>query len=222
MSTIIKSGGSTRSIQQVAFNLEDMRHQATRYLDQVRSQAAEIITAANTQADSIRKRAEEEGRQAAMRAAEMVLDDKVGQRMQTVLPALQKVITGIADAKQDWLGQWERSTVKLAAAMAARVVRRCVPDLPDVTFTLVREGLEMATGSSKIRIRLHPTDYDTLKGQIERLTQELDRLAPAELIADPEISPGGCRIETLHGAIDLQFESQLARIEEELTRGNDG
>jgi flagellar assembly protein FliH len=47
-------------------------------------------------------------------------------------------------------------------------------------------------------------------------------LAPAEMIADPEISPGGCRIETLHGAIDQQFESQLARIEEELTRGNDG
>ena len=34
-------------------------------------------------------------------------------------------------------------------------------------------------------------------------------------------NPGGCRIETLHGSIDQQFEAQLARIEEELIRGND-
>ncbi|HKD37826.1 MAG TPA: FliH/SctL family protein [Pirellulales bacterium] len=221
MSTVIKSGGSTRHIQQIAFNLEDMKQQAGLYLDQVRAQAAQIVTAARAEADGIRKRAEEEGKQAALRAAEKVLDDKVGQRMQTALPALQKVVAGIADAKQNWLGHWERSAVRLAAAMAARVVRRQIPDLPDVTLSLVREGLEMASGSSKICIRLHPADYETLKGQIERLTHELERLGPAELTADSQISPGGCRIEMAHGAIDQQFESQLARIEEELTRGNE-
>jgi flagellar assembly protein FliH len=221
MSTIIKSNGSARSIRQVAFNLEDMKQQAGKYLDQVRAQAAEIVADAQKQADGMRKRAEEEGRQAAMRAAEKVLDEKIGQRMQTALPALQKTIAGIADAKQAWLGHWERSTVKLATAIAAKIVRRNLPDMPDVTLALVREGLEMAAGSSKLRIHLHPTDCDTLKGQVDRLTKELERLGPAEVVADPEITPGGCRIETLHGAIDQQFEAQLARIEEELTHGNE-
>jgi flagellar assembly protein FliH len=221
MSTIIKSGASTRNIQQIAFNLEDMKQQAAKYLEQVRAQGAQIVAEAQKQADGVRKRAEEEGKQAAIRAAEKVLDEKVGQRMQTALPALQKVIAGIADAKQAWLGQWERSTVKLATAIAARVVRRLVPDLPEVTLALVREGLEMAAGSSKILIHLHPTDYDTLKGQVDRLTEELQRLGPAEMIADPAVTAGGCRIETLHGVIDQQFEAQLARIEEELTRGNE-
>jgi flagellar assembly protein FliH len=221
MSTVIKSGGSTRHIQQIAFNLEDMKEHAARYLEQVRSQAAQIIASAQAEAESIRKRAEEDGKQAAMRAAENVLDDKVGQQMQTAMPALQKVVAGIADAKQEWLTHWERSAVHLAAAMAARVVRRQIPDLPEVTLTLVREGLEMAAGSSNIRIRLHAADYDTLKGQIELLTHQLELLGPAELIADPQISSGGCRIEMAHGAIDQQFESQLARIEQELTRGNE-
>lgn len=221
MSTIIKSGGSTRSIQQIAFNLEDLKQQAARYLDQVRAQGAQLIADAQKQADAIRKRAEEEGRQAAMKAAEKVLDEKVGQRMQTALPALEKVVTGIADAKQSWLGHWEGSTVKLATAIAGRIVRRHVPDLPEVTLALVREALSMAAGSSQIRILLNPQDYDTLKGQVDRLTKELDRLGPAEMMADAAITPGGCRIEMLHGTIDQQFEAQLARIEEELTRGNE-
>ena len=39
----------------------------------------------------------------------------------------------------------------------------------------------------------------------------------AEITADATISRGGCRVETRFGTIDQQFESQLKRIEEELT-----
>jgi flagellar assembly protein FliH len=222
MPTIIKSGGALRSPQQVAFNLEDMTQQAQKYLDKVRSQATQIIAEAQKQADAIRRQAEEDGRQAAMRAAEKVLDEKVGQRMQTLLPALQAVVTDIADAKQAWLGQWERGTVRLAAAIAGKVIRGHVDNLPEVTLTLVREALEMAAGSSQVRIHLNPTDHETLQAQIGRLTKELGRIGGAEIIADPQITPGGCRVETLHGSIDQQFEAQLARIEDELTRVNDG
>lgn len=221
MSTIIKSGGAMRGPQQVAFNLEDMTQQAQKYLEKIRSQATQIIADAHKQADAIRRHAEEEGRQAAMRAAEKVLDEKVGKRMQTLLPALQTVVADIADAKQAWLGQWERSTVHLAAAIAGKVIRGQVPHLQDVTLKLVREALEMAAGSSQVRIHLNPTDHETLQSQIGRLTKELGRIGGAEITADPQITAGGCRVETLHGSIDQQFEAQLSRIEEELTRAND-
>jgi len=222
MSTIIKSGGSSRSAAQIAFNLEDMSQQASKYLDEVRGKAVKIIADANQQAEAIRRRAEEDGRQAATKAAEKVLDEKVAQRMQTLLPALQKVVADIADAKQLWLGHWEQSAVRLATAIAAKIVRRNVPDLHEVTLALVREALEMAAGSSHIRIHLRPADHDTLGGHVERLAKEFGRIATTEIVSDPEITAGGCRIETLYGSIDQQFESQLSRIEEELTRGNDG
>ena len=48
---------------------------------------------------------------------------KSAKRMQTLLPALQAVVSNIADAKQAWLGQWERGTVRLAAAIAGKVIR---------------------------------------------------------------------------------------------------
>jgi flagellar assembly protein FliH len=222
MSTVIKSGGSLRGTQQVAFNLEDMNQHAAKYLEKIRAQAAQIIADAKRQAETIRRQAEEEGRQAATRAAEKVLDEKVGTRMQSLLPALQKVVNDIADAKQAWLGQWESSTVHLAAAIAGKVLRGSAPQLPNVTLKLVREALEMAAGSSQVRILLNPSDHETLQGQIGRLSKELGRIGSAEVVSDPQITPGGCRIETLHGSIDQQFEAQLQRIEEELTRANDG
>ncbi len=224
MSTIIKSGGTLRSPQQVAFNLEDMSQQAAKYLERVRSHASQIVADAQKQADVVRRQAEEDGRQAAMKAAEKVLDDKVGKRMETLLPALKAVVSNIADAKQAWLGQWEKSTVRLAAAIAGKVLRKDALRLPDVTVALVREALKwlLREAFPQVRIHLNPTDHQTLQGQIARLTKELERIGGAEIIADPQITVGGCRVETLHGSIDQQFEAQLARIEDELTRANDG
>jgi flagellar biosynthesis/type III secretory pathway protein FliH len=51
---------------------------------------------------------------------------------------------------------------------------------------------------------------------MQAVVRELAPLAQTELVADPQISAGGCRVETRFGVIDQQFESQLARIEEEL------
>ena len=55
-----------------------------------------------------------------------------------------------------------------------------------------------------------------LRQQVEMLVGELSTVTTAEVKADPEITCGGCRVETSFGVIDQQFEAQLKRIEEEL------
>ena len=63
---------------------------------------------------------------------------------------------------------------------------------------------------------MNPADHAAFGGQIDRLIAEFSRLGSAQVVSDPEISAGGCRIETQFGVIDQRFESQLARIEQEL------
>ena len=159
------------------------------------------------------------------KAARDVIDRLVQQRLQrelggkvaTLVPALKQVVREIQHAKQDWLTHWEKSAVHVAGAIAKRLIRRELTGTPEITLTLVREALELATGSTQIRLHLNPADHETLGPQVASIVKELSTLAPAELVADPEISPGGCRVETCFGVIDQQFEAQLARIEEELT-----
>jgi flagellar assembly protein FliH len=215
-STVIKSGHDVRRPHSVAFNFEDIARQAQRQLDEYRNQAAQILADARTEAEAIRRRAEQEGRQAALAAAERVLDDKVRKNMETLLPALRQTIETIAHSKGDWQRHWERSAIHLAAAIAGRVIRREATRTPDITLKLVQEALELSVGCPKITIHLNPGDHHTLGGQVRKLADEFSRLVPSEIVADPAITPGGCRIETEYGAIDQQFEAQLNRIEEEL------
>jgi flagellar assembly protein FliH len=217
MSTIIKAAGPIRTSDGMSFNFDDVTVKAGDYLEQVRGEAAKIIAQAEQQAAAIRKRSEEEGKQAAMKAAERILDEKVGKQMVTLMPALKQAVAGIEEAKQAWLMHWEQAAVHVAAAIAGRVMRRQLERTPEITLTLVKEALELAAGSTEMQIQLNPDDYATLGQQVERLAAELSRAAEVQVVSDAKITRGGCRIQTRFGVIDQQFETQLARIEEELS-----
>jgi flagellar assembly protein FliH len=217
MSTIIKAAAPIRTLDGASYNFDDMALKANQYLDQVRAQAADILRQAEVKAQAICKRAEEDGRQAALRAVEKVLDEKVGRQMATLLPALDQAVAGVVEARQAWLRHWEQTAVRVAAAIAGRVVRREVRECPEITLALVTEALELAAGSPEIKVHLHPSDHAALGQQVQALTSRLARVGEAQVVADPQITAGSCRVNTRFGVIDQQFEAQLARIEQELT-----
>ncbi len=217
MASVIKASGAARSTEAGLFNFEDLSVQAQGYLEQMRAQAAQILAQAHKDAVAIRQRAEQDGKQAALKTAESLLDEKIGKQMLTLLPALKQAVDGIAQARQTWLAHSEKTTVRVAAAIAARIVRRELTLAPQITLGLVTEALEMAAGSTDVQVRLHPDDHRALADQVRTLAGELARLGTPEIVADSAISRGGCRVETRFGTIDQQFEAQLARIEEELT-----
>ena len=221
MPTVIKSTDRNRGIQGVAFNFDDMAAKADVYLDGIRAEAARILTAAQKEAVSIRQKAEAEARDAGYQAGrnevDQMVEKKLGTQLATLLPAISSAVEEIQHAKQAWLTHWEKSAVGLACAIASRLIRRELSTTPEITLDLIRETLELAVGSSHLRIHLNPDDHQTLAPRVQTLIKELAGLAATEVVSDPHVSPGGCRVETSFGSIDQQFEAQLARIEEELT-----
>ena len=214
MATIIRATDHQQAASGVAFNFDDMSAQAQRYLDGMRGEAMKIIKQAHEEANAIRKQAEQEGQRAAMASVEQVVEKK----LTAVLPALHQAVDEIRQAKQTWLSHWEACGVRVAAAIAQRVIRRELTQQPEIPVALVREALELASGSSELQIRLNPADHAALGGRVESIVREMAGLGETRVIADPEITTGGCRIDTRFGSIDQQIESQLARIEEELTQ----
>lgn len=217
MSTIIRATDQQRGVQQPQFNFEDMAAQANRYLEKIRGEAAQIIAAARHEAVAVRKQAEAEGRAAAEKTIAQLVERQLGQRLTTLWPSLQASVQQIRDAKQAWLVYWERNAVRLAAAIASRIIRRELAQQPEITLKLVQEALELAAGSAQVRVHMHPDDHRALGSQVQQFIAQASSLGACEVVADAAISAGGCRIETRFGAIDQQIESQLARIEEELT-----
>jgi len=225
MPAIIKATDRGRGIQPVAFNFNDVTDKANDYLDKVRIEAAAIVTNAREEAAEVRRQADETAHTAGYEAGqkkgreniEAMIDQRLAGQLATLLPALQDVIAQIGHAKQAWLSQWEASAVHVAAAIAGRIIRRELSRTPEISLAIIRETMELASGSSQLRIHLSPDDHQTLGPRIEALVKELAQLGTTEILPDPGVAPGGCRVETAVGTIDNQLEAQLARIEEELT-----
>jgi flagellar assembly protein FliH len=216
MSTVIKAANSAHGVRSVAFNFDDLALQAEAYLRRIRGQAEQIVAKAAKDAVALRNAAEVEGRRAGEKTIETLVDQKIATQLETVLPALRTVIGEIERSKQGWLANWEGQAIHLAAAIAGRICRRELARQPEITVELVREALELAGTNSRLRLFVHPDDHAALGRQLEQVVAEFSKLATTEIVADPQIGRGGCRVETEFGLIDQQFEAQLARIEEEL------
>jgi flagellar assembly protein FliH len=217
MSTIIKAVDQGRSVRGVAFNFEDMTAKAKRYLNEVRAEAARIVAEAQQEADQIRSQARDEGYKAGCEEIDRIVQKQLADQVATLLPALRQAVDDVRHAKQAWLTHWEKSGVHVAAKIAERLIRQELKQTPEITLTLLREALELASGSTRLRIHMNPADHETLGPRVEALIAEFSSLGSTKLIADPQVTAGGCRVETRFGTIDQQFETQLARIEEELT-----
>jgi flagellar assembly protein FliH len=221
MATIIRKEAAhevptVRMVEPVSFSFADIRSQADDYLETVRHEAAKIVQQAHRDGERIRRDAEVAGRKAAESAIERILDEKVAQRMKTLLPALERLAQQINDAKGELLSHWEQSAMRVITAISERVVRRQLDRQPEIALELIAETLQLAAQSADFTVHISSVDHENLGSQIERLAATICQLAPSRIVPDPALTAGDCRIETRFGTIDNTVQSQLRRIEADL------
>jgi flagellar assembly protein FliH len=104
----------------------------------------------------------------------------------------------------------EREVVKLALAVAARVLRREAQMDPLLLTGAVRVALGQLADSTEVRLRVPQADLDLWTEAVALVP----RLAVKPLIAAGEgMRLGECTVETELGTVDLGVRAQLAEIE---------
>ena len=148
-----------------------------------------------------------EGEQAAMAAAE--------QRLLPSRERLEESIRQLSKLRQYLYQHAEQELVKLAFAIAAKIVRREIRLDRDIVSTLVRISLEKVSQASTARVRLNPEDYRYLAAaQAEDDSHGFG--AGVVLVEDVSVELGGCVVETDAGDVDARIEVQLQEIAENL------
>ena len=216
MAGIIKSTATQEPAPSGVFKPFQFDDVGDSYLKRVRSEAARIVADAQKQATQVKAKAQSEGQQAAIEAAQTAMRGQLDQQLQNVLVALQSAAEQIVHSRHAWQQLWERQAIALATALARRICRQELATNPQITREWIREALELSIGSGAVVLRLNPADHAALRDHVEQIAARLSGIGGIQIVSDPTVDSGGCLVETEFGAIDQQLETQLARLTEEL------
>ncbi len=121
-----------------------------------------------------------------------------------------ELVERFAQERDRYLQAVEHEVVKLALAVAARILRREAQMDPLLLTGAVRVALGQLSGSTEVRLRVPP---DELALWIDAIAL-LPNLALKPVVTAGEgMRLGDCVIETVLGSVDLGIRSQLGEIE---------
>ena len=145
------------------------------------------------------RRLEHEAHAAAAKAAEE-------RRMRQIA----KLMEQFAQERDRYLQQVEGEVVKLALAVAARILRREAQLDPLLLTGAVRVALGQLSGSTEVSLRVPPAELQLWEETIALLP---NLAVKPKVLAGEGMRLGDCAIETKLGTVDLGIRSQLAEIE---------
>jgi flagellar assembly protein FliH len=104
----------------------------------------------------------------------------------------------------------EHEVVRLALAIAARVLRREVLMDPMMLAGAARVALGQLSKTAKVRLRVPAAEFELWSETMLR-TPHLD--VPPEILIGEGMGAGECRVESEIGSVDLGIQEQLSEIE---------
>lgn len=211
-----------------AFSMRDVENAAKGILLRARQQAEALLAAAQQEAEAMKERGYGDGLEAGGRdglahgeaegakaGAQQALAEHKAE-FAAAVNALSAAAAALDASRRDLEAAGLREVIALAAAIARRVTKRQGLLDPDVLTDNLREAMKIVGHAADVRIAIHPAQKAVLEATLPSLRLTWPQLGHVELVEDPALAPGGCRVFTARGCVDADLDAQLDRVIEEL------
>ena len=125
-----------------------------------------------------------------------------------IFQSLQQSLPQVAHAA-------ESALMEIALESAKKVVAGMVIDAGVVEAT-VREALRQAEDSAEISIQLNADDLALLRQHQSPLLEGLPETGPLKFSSSPEVTRGGCLVQTRFGIVDARRETKFEQLRHSL------
>ena len=192
--------------------------QADETISRAKATAEEIIREARLESEQIEQQAyrdgfdrgvregNEQGYQEGMEKAER---DATAIRAQA-----QEVLEQAEKSRRRTLEALEGEVIDLAREIAEKFLSAQLTLDPEAVLHVAGESLRLVADRLHVVLYVNPTELTLVENKKEQLQSLLPARAEFQVIADPSIRPGGCKVETEQGQVDASVEKR----KEELLR----
>jgi len=151
--------------------------------------------------------------QKGLQAGESAAEQRAAARLAPALENFASIVKDMASAKKHLRKEAEEPMVRLALAIARRILHREIATDPEAILGLIRAGLDKLDARERFSLRLAPVDAAVVREK----RGQLDFPEAVEIVVDAALSPGSAVFETARGELDASAGTQLDEIERGFT-----
>lgn len=178
-----------------------------RPLVEARAEAARLLAEAERTADETRESARRTARE--LRAA------AYAEGQEAALTELNALLLEARERREAALAEVERDVLRLAVRLAEKIIGREIQADPATLADIVSTALRSARQHETLVVRVHPADLPEVQSRRERI-DPAGRARFLDFVPDPQVSRGGCVIQSESGVVDAQLDTQLRALERAL------
>jgi flagellar assembly protein FliH len=171
---------------------------------QTESTALELVASAQAHVEQIEAQAREDGREAGYAAGKTAAEEEQA----PVVATMRELIESIRTQRAALMNAAEPELVRLAMAIAERVVHGELASNPNVVVENVRQALTRLVTREVVTLRVNPADLDAIRQHRDALVASSD-IEHLRILEDQRVDRGGVMIETDAGTIDSKIATQL-------------
>lgn len=126
--------------------------------------------------------------------------------------AVTDLMAELTGLRQEIIEKTEQEIVRLAFAIAAKVIHQEVKQDNTVVASVLREAVRSVTDRDGMKVRLNPHDFRYIMEIKEDFLKEMDGVKNIVFEEDPGVKAGGVMVETIFGEVDARLEQQFNEI----------
>ena len=195
--------------------MADVRPFALRSFDaEVEAQAElERLRAEIRSAEAERDRLRDEARREGLELARRDAIQAAAAESAPLGDLLRKAAAAVEERRAEWIVEAEREALRLALAVAAKVVKAEIASGRPVAEANLRRAIELTARRQELQVLVHPDDLARIETFLPELRREFSEIRKIAIEAGPAVDRGGVIVRTREGSVDATIASQLEQIE---------
>jgi flagellar assembly protein FliH len=133
---------------------------------------------------------------------------------------MHELMRGVLDSLRQAVPQIMRDTENAMIALSLSVAQKLVAGIPisaAMVEGVVRDALAQIEGTAQFTVRLHPADLELLQKSDSPLLAGGDGAKEFRFLSSPEVTRGGCLVQTQFGTVDARRETKFDLLQRTLT-----
>lgn len=164
-----------------------------------------LVSRAREEADAIRESALKEGYEEGLKKAKSDIEE------------LNNSLNQFMSAKQEVFEYIAPDILEISVDIAKKIIKQEISQDPQILFNTIVDVLKtLSKEEAKVTLRVNPAEVNNIKQAVPELLELAGIDTKVVVLADEEVSEGGCLVTTTNGIVDATIETRIAVVSKAL------